>query len=83
MKKLDLSVKEANEYLQKKLGFKVLPVYYVRKLNTLHRIIEFIREKDPFVSLYRNRALKIRETSGHYFIDIWVRDELLTYRCKK
>ena len=55
---------------------------YVRKQSTIQRIINYLNTI-TIEAKYNNDNLNILETKSHYFLDIWVNDDLVTIRCYK
>ena len=54
---------------------------YVRKQNTIHRIINYLNT--IIIEATHNNNLYVMETETHYFLDIWVNDSIVTIRCYK
>lgn len=83
------SLEGARDFICNRLKIKPINVsfnngdFYVRRFNTLQRIINFLHKKDHFESRYTNTLVIINEINSHYWIDIWVNDDLLTIRCNK
>lgn len=55
---------------------------YVRKQSTIQRIINYLNTI-TIEAKNENKDLNILETKSHYFLDIWVNDNLVTIRCYK
>lgn len=53
---------------------------YVRKHNTLVRIQKYLNTVN-LVAKNSNKYRDIYKTDSHYFLDIWVGNNLFTFRC--
>lgn len=78
---------EAIELIAKKLKLKLVDATntgaYVRKVSSLERIVDLLSGDPLWQSKYPNNGHRVQEVSHHYFLDIWVGDDLLTFRCDK
>ena len=83
----DFTPNQAIEYICKKLNTKAYDLninhhsFYTKRLSTLKRIEKLVRS-DIFVSKYSNNDAAIDDV-GHYYLDFWIKDKLVTVRCNK
>ena len=78
--------KEAKEHISKVLKIKDHcndeDEFRVKHHNNMKRIHKWLL-KDLIISKYPNTGVELIEGSGHYWIDVWVGERLLTVRCSK
>ena len=78
--------KQAIFYIAKRLAIAYTEIQSesaeTRTLKQLERIKDWVK-KDLIKSIYSNDNAKIKECSSHYYLDIWVKDRLVTFRHHK
>lgn len=85
MKTLDFQNNaEFVEYITRVLKIKPVRIesysMYVRKHNTLVRIKEYL-DTVNLVAKHSSKYRDINKTNSHYFLDVWVGNNLFTIRC--